>query len=224
MESERIRANVAVTLVGAGQVADATLAAALGLAPRLFAADGGAHRLAAAGLRPEAIVGDLDSLGPAGPWLDRGIPVHRIDEQETTDFAKCLRLIAAPLYLAVGFAGDRLDHLLATLSVMAAMPQKRVVVLGDGDLLFLAPPALTLDLAAGTRVSLWPLLATRVTRCEGLVWDALHLLLAPDGRTGTSNAARGGPVRLGFDRPGVFVVLPLADLPQVVRVLSTPAD
>lgn len=222
MKAERIKANVAVTLVGAGPVDPAALAAARRFAPRLFAADGGANRLAELGLRPEAIVGDLDSLGPRDPWDAAGVPVHHVAEQETTDFAKCLRLIAAPLYLALGFVGDRLDHLLAALSVLATMPDRRAVLIGEGDLCFLAPPEIALDLPEGMRVSIWPVAPTLVTRAEGLVWPAEGLTLAPVGRTGTSNAATGGPVRLAFATRTAFLILPVAGLPQVVGALSTP--
>jgi thiamine pyrophosphokinase len=220
MKTERIRANVAVTLVGAGRVGDAALDAALGFGRRLFAADGGAHRLQRHGLLPEAVIGDLDSLGPEAPWLAAGVAVHRIAEQDSTDFEKCLRLIEAPLYLALGLSGDRLDHFLAALSVLAAMPERRAILIGEDDFLFLAPEALELDLPRGTRISLWPIADTRVTRSEGLVWPAAGLVLSPTGRTGTSNQTAGGTVRLGFERRGVFVILPLAALGEAVRVLA----
>lgn len=223
MKAERIKANVAVTLVGAGLVDPALLEAARRVGPRLFAADGGAHRLAALGLAPEAIIGDLDSLGPPGPWAARGIEIRHVAEQESTDFAKALRVIEAPLYLALGFAGDRLDHLLAAISVLSAMPEKRVVILAEGDLCFLAPLSLTLDLPAGMRVSLWPIGRTKVLEAAGLVWPAGGLTLRPTGRTGTSNAASGGELRLRIDRRGLFVILPAEALEEVVlRLLPGP--
>ena len=223
MKAERIRANVAVTLVGAGPVDPAALHAARGFAPRVFAADGGAHALARHGLRPEAIIGDLDSLGPQAPWAEAGVPILHDPEQESTDFAKCLRLIEAPLYLALGFVGDRLDHLLAALSVLSAMPDRRAVLIGEGDLCFLAPGEMELDLPEGLRVSIWPIAPTRVIRADGLVWPAEGLVLEPMGRTGTSNAATGGPVRLAFATPTAFVILPVSALAEVVARLSTPA-
>ncbi|MEM9048921.1 MAG: thiamine diphosphokinase [Pseudomonadota bacterium] len=224
MNPERIRANVAVTLVGAGRVDPAQLRRALLVAPRLLAADGGAHRAWACGMLPEAVIGDLDSLGPQAPWRARGVAIHHIPEQESTDFAKCLALVEAPLYLALGFAGDRLDHLLAALSVLAGVPERRVILLGDGDLCFLAPLTLALDLPEGMRVSLWPVAPTRVVEAQGLVWPARGLLLEPAGRIGTSNAARSGPVRLRFDRRGVFVILPAAALAAAIGAFSIPVD
>lgn len=224
MKAERIGANVAVVLVGAGRVPEPAFAAAAGFAAArggaFVAADGGARHLAERGIRPRAILGDLDSLGDPAPWAAAGVPVIGIADQDTTDFEKCLDRVDAPLYLAVGFAGDRIDHLLAALSAMAARPDRAVILLGDEDLVLLAPHALDLDLAPGTRVSLWPMAETRVTACTGLRWPALGLTLDPAGRIGTSNAALGGPVTLGFDRRGVFLVLPLAELGRAAALLD----
>ena len=44
--------------------------------------------------------------------------LHPIPEQDSTDFDKCLRHIAAPLVLGVGFLGGRVDHELAAFSTL----------------------------------------------------------------------------------------------------------
>ncbi|MEO7221259.1 MAG: hypothetical protein ABIY37_02205, partial [Devosia sp.] len=55
----------------------------------LVGADGGADQIVAAGLKPEAIIGDFDSLNNVDEWLGR-TRLLRIGEQETTDFEKAL--------------------------------------------------------------------------------------------------------------------------------------
>lgn len=224
MNPEHNTANAATTLVGAGDVSPDHLRAALSVAPALVAADGGAHHLAATGHRPQAIIGDLDSLGAREIWDAQGVAIHHVPEQESTDFDKCLRMVQAPLFVAVGFAGDRLDHMLAALSVLAARPDKAAILMGGCDLCFLAPLSTTLQLDPLQRVSLWPIAPTRVLHSEGLEWPADDLLLDPTGRTGTSNRAIGGRVSLSFDRRGVFVILPDTALPAAVACLSMPAD
>ena len=195
-----ITAATGVTLIGGGPVTGALLAAALARAPRLVAADGGYDRAMALGHRPEAVVGDLDSISPAG----RAVAIHDPD-QDTTDFQKALARIRAPFVVGVGFLGGRMDHGLAALS---ALPE-RVVLLGEADLAFRAPAELRLDLAAGTRVSLFPLGPAR-GRSEGLEWPIDGLEFAPDGRIGTSNRATG-PVRLWLEGP-MIVLLPPDEL------------
>ena len=69
---------------------------AASLAPVVVAADGGAHAAAKAGFSPTAVIGDLDSFEPsqaAGIPSDR---IHRIADQDTTDFEKCLASLKAP--------------------------------------------------------------------------------------------------------------------------------
>mmetsp|Transcript_23949 Transcript_23949/g.43683 ORF Transcript_23949/g.43683 Transcript_23949/m.43683 type:complete len:124 (-) Transcript_23949:13-384(-) len=112
-----------VTLVGGGAGSVADVAEAMSLAPLCVAADGGARLALAAGVEVHAVIGDFDSIGPE---LDQIAPERRIriSEQDSTDFDKALRHVAAPVVVAVGFTGGRLDHQLAALHVLAAYPDR----------------------------------------------------------------------------------------------------
>lgn len=198
-----IRSDLGVTLIGGGAVTAGDLAAALALAPRLVAADGGADAALALGAVPEAVIGDMDSLSDAGRQALGDARIHRIAEQNSTDFAKALRNIDAPFVIAVGFAGKRLDHMLAALNSMARHQGSPVVMLAHEDLVFRLPPSLDLPLAPGTRVSLFPLGPAR-GRSTGLEWPIDGIEFAPDARTGTSNRATG-PVSLQIE--GVMLAL-----------------
>lgn len=209
-----------VTLVGGGPASPGDFAAALALAPEAVAADGGGAVGLPHGRDFRAVIGDLDSLVVADALRARGVAVHRIAEQDTTDLEKCLYSVAAPLYLGVGFLGGRLDHLLAAMSALVRFAERRVVLIGGGELCLLCPPLLELELAAGTRVSLFPLAPARGVVSEGLRWSVQGLELAPGGRIGTSNVALGGRVRVGFDAPSVIAILPGAALGQLVERLG----
>lgn len=209
----------AVTLIGGGQVTSASLARALAHAPRLVAADGGADAALALGVVPDLAVGDFDSISAdARSALGPDRLIYDAD-QDTTDFDKALAALDAPLVLAVGFSGARLDHTLAAMSTLARHPHRRVVLDTGHDLCLLCPPRLELDLPAGGRVSLFPL---RDMACasDGLVWPTDGLRLAPDGRIGTSNAARGGRVALEPSGPGMLVLLGVDTLAGLLAALS----
>ncbi|MGR3637050.1 MAG: thiamine diphosphokinase [Shimia sp.] len=190
---------------------------ATNLAPGVVAADGGAAHCVFFGLDPEAVIGDFDSLSDD---VRRAIPaakLHQITEQETTDFDKALRSMDAPLVVGIGFGGARVDHHLAAFNTLVRQADRRCVLLGGEDVVFAAPPELTLRVAAGTRVSLFPM--ARVTgRSEGLLWPIDGLVLAPDGRVGTSNTANGD-VWLRMEAPGMLVILPRDCLAEAVRAL-----
>lgn len=214
----KLRWDRPVTLLGAGPAPEADIRLALGLAPVLVAADGGAGWAVELGLIPEAVVGDLDSLDP----LTRGRlgeeRLHRVAEQETTDFQKCLRLVDAPFTLGVGFVGARLDHELAALAALVRHPGRRCILIGPEDVVFAAPPSLEIGLEPGTRLSLFPF-AEVTGRSEGLRWPIDGIAFAPDGRSGTSNRVTG-PVRLRFSGRGMLVLLPRACLPAALEALT----
>jgi thiamine pyrophosphokinase len=204
-----------VTLVGGARSRPKDLAAALEVAPTIVAVDGGAGTVVSAGLTPDLVVGDMDSLDPD---LRRqlGDRVHEVVEQETTDFDKVLRAVEAPLMLGVGFLGSRLDHELAAMAVLARSP-RRCLLVGPHDVVFAAPGEVALDLAPGTRVSLFPM-APVTGRSEGLAWPIAGLDFRLEGRTGTSNEATG-PVRLAFEGPGMLVLLPRECMAAAVAAL-----
>jgi thiamine pyrophosphokinase len=205
-----------VTLVGGGHLGTTDLAEALILAPVLVAADGGAVAALDAGLLPVAVIGDMDSLPLAAQdrLSDR---LHPITEQDTTDFDKALRGITAPLVIAVGFTGGRLDHALAALHTLVLRPDRPCIILGPESLTFLCPPSIHLALQPDTIVSLFPLADCRVAS-QGLRWPTDHLDFAPHRQIGTSNQSVG-PVTLQGDRPAMLVILPRATLKLASRAL-----
>lgn len=218
MNSIIVQSEVPATLIGGGAVGVNDLETALALAPELVAADGGAAAALAAGYMPRAVIGDFDSI----PETVRArIPASRlfsIREQESTDFDKALRSVAAPLVVAVGFLGDRVDHQLAAFNVLVRHAHRPCILLGAHEVVFHAPARLRLDLLAGDVVSLFPM--GRVTgRSDGLEWPIDGLHFAPDGRVGTSNRALG-PVTIETDGPGMLTILPRRALMAVAAALS----
>ncbi|MBF9035515.1 thiamine diphosphokinase [Rhodobacterales bacterium HKCCE2091] len=213
-----VHAATFVTLLGGGELEPADLDTALARAPTLVAVDGGAGAALALGHRPDAVIGDLDSVTPEDLAQIPSQLVHRIAEQDSTDFEKALRSVAAPGAIAVGFTGRRIDHELAVYHALAADGAPRVLVLGREYVVFHAPGAVSLDLAAGTRVSLFPIRPVS-GRSEGLRWPINGLDFAPGVKIGTSNEATG-PVRLDFDGPGMLVILPRSGIDAALAALG----
>ncbi len=203
-----------VTLVGGGPVAPAELAAALAIAPEAVAADGGGDQALPGGQAFRAVIGDMDSLRGAGRLRAAGVPIHEVEEQDSTDLEKCLYSVEAPLFIGLGFLGGRIDHHLAAMNALVKNAGRPVVLLGGEDLCFLCPPRFEIAMAAGTRVSLFPM-GPVTGLSEGLRWPIDGLAFRPDARIGTSNIALGGRMRLEFDAPRMLVILPAALLGPV---------
>jgi thiamine pyrophosphokinase len=222
MSSLIVDSSEPLTLVGGAAACAATLAEARRHAPRVVAADGGAALVRAAGLMPEAVIGDMDSLSPEDRAHLPDHIIHGFAEQDSTDFDKCLSHLRAPLILGVGFDGGRMDHALAALTTLVAHPWQRCLLIAAEDVVFLCPPEIRLDLAAGTRVSLYPMGPVEGDS-DGLHWPIRGLRLSPDGRIGTSNLATG-PVRLRVAAPRLLVILPRSALaPSVDALANAPA-
>ena len=183
-----------IAIVGGGYVDPALL---LDLAARGFAligADGGGDAIGAAGLNPDAIIGDLDSLSDRAAWEQR-TRVIQIAEQDTTDFEKALYSTKAPVTLALGVTGKRLDHTLAALSaVLHYASGRHLLVVDEVDVALAVVGSFEFEAEAGERVSVQPLVPVSFERSDGLVYALDGLKLEMGGRGGSSNAAIGGRV------------------------------
>ncbi len=213
-----VESSDGVTLVAGGPVLARDLAFARRRAPCFVAADGGAEPLLAAGLQPQAVIGDMDSLSPAaGAALDPA-RIHPIAEQDSTDFDKALRNIRAPFILALGCLGGRVDHELAVLNTLVRYPDQACVLIGAKDVIFHARSDMRLRLAVGDRLSLFPM-ASVTGRSTGLRWAIDGLNFTPSGQIGTSNEVSASDVNLQFDGPGMLVILPRNRLNAVLAML-----
>jgi thiamine pyrophosphokinase len=162
----------------------------------LVGADGGANAIGAAGLVPEAILGDLDSIEDRSGWEQRTRVIH-IPEQITTDFQKALYSTSAPVTLALGMTGKRLDHTLAALSALHEVAaRRRVILVDETDVALAVSGSFSFDAAPRERISVHPLVPIIFERTEGLFYPMNDLLLDPAGRLGTSNEGTGGRVQI----------------------------
>ena len=218
MNSSIVQTRQAVTLAGGGPFGSRDLKLCLARAPVAVAADSGADRLLALGVLPEAVIGDFDSLSDRARQAIPPDRQHRLPEQVTTDFDKALRSIEAPLVLALGFAGARIDHGLAAMNTLVRHVGRRCILLGPKDIVLAAPSRLHLHLVPGDVLSLFPM--TRVSgRSLGLEWPIDGLCLDPAGMIGTSNRVVDPTVDLAFDAPGMLVILPRRRLDAAITAL-----
>ncbi len=215
-----VQSDGGVTLLGGGALGAGDLQEALALAPLLVAADGGAVPALAAGHVPQAVIGDMDSLTPDQIAAIPQNRLHRIPEQDSTDFDKALRHIQAPFVLAVGFTGARIDHELAVYHTLVKRSDWRCVIVGAEDIVLHVPDAIDLRLPIGTRVSLFPM-GEVAGRSKGLRWPIHGLAFRPTQRIGTSNIAAEAEVGLQFDGPGMLLILPRAQLGAVLAAWGT---
>lgn len=203
-----IHSKSPITLIGGGPVDGLQIAQSLKIAPLVVAADGGANNAADLSVPVHHIIGDMDSVDLS---RTRNAELHPIAEQLSTDFDKCLYSTDAPLYLAHGFLGGRIDHQLAAFHTITKSPDKNVILIGDQDICFLAPPSLNLILPIGTRVSLFPMAEVTGTS-NGLKWPIDNCQFSPDKLIGTSNETTVEHIQISLDQRKALLILPAEHL------------
>ncbi|RZO28534.1 MAG: thiamine diphosphokinase [SAR116 cluster bacterium] len=209
-----------VVLVGAAPVPLDEMFATLPDSWPVIAADGGAQTVMAAGRRPDLVVGDMDSRIDLPPEIRQ---LH-LTGQDDTDFEKCLKRITAPLIVGFGFLDARLDHTLAAIHALAAVPHDRPIMLvGTTDMLLRLRGDIAFPAIAGERVSIWPLGPQRFHRSSGLRWSLDGLEMAPGQMVGTSNVATGDVEIIADGGAGYAVIRPAAAAASLLPVI-TPQD
>ena len=217
-QNDRLKFDVPTVLFGASPIGPSVVKVAKKFESwPVLAADGGVNAAINAGLLPQVVVGDMDSVTE----LDQ-LPVSvrqiRLSGQDDTDFEKCLRLINAPLIVGIGFLDGRLDHSLAALDAMARLEHDRPVLLaGSNDVVLRLRGNIKLLLNRGCRVSIWPLGCQHFIRSEGLDWPLDNLTMQMGHRTGISNRTNAGKIAITAGRgDGYAVIVPLAAFDKVL--------
>ena len=181
-------------------------------------ADGGATKAEALGLRPDVVVGDLDSID--GPALDRlraaGVPVEAWPAQKDASdlelaVRRALELDPARLVILGALGGARLDHALANL-LLLCLPELagRDVSCLDATTrvrVLVGPGRLVLAGRAGDLVTLLPVGGS----ADGVTTDGLGYPLR-DGRLlvgpsrGLSNVRVASEAAVRLERGRLLIV------------------
>jgi len=199
-----------VVVAGAPWRWSADFVALVRRAALVLAADGGANHLARIGVRPDAVVGDLDSIRPeVRCWIGEERMVSRAD-QELTDLQKTLAYAfderGAERVTVLAATAGRLDHALANLGVLGEWAGRGEVELRDGRQRVVAVAgARTLATFPGQVVSLMPLGRCGRVWTAGLRWRLDGEPLDPAGRTGVSNVAEADTIELRVE-DGILLV------------------
>jgi len=187
-------------------------AALVAEADLLLAADGGANHLARIGLRPEAVVGDMDSIRPGvRRWVGESHVIHRAD-QDTTDLHKTLAYAiderGAERVTVLALLGGRVDHSLENLALLTRWSARAEIDAWDGTTRVVpVTNELELSLEPGQTVSLIPMGRCEGVRTAGLKWPLSGEALDLRERTGVSNLVTERSVRISRDSGELLVLI-----------------
>lgn len=141
----------------------------------VIACDGAIGRLEKAGIIPDAIVGDLDSIAEDVRirYADR---IHIIPSQEINDLTKAVRFAhqqGETEVLILGATGLREDHTLGNISLLMSYSQmfKRIEMLSDYGLFTPLTQSTRLQSRQGQQISLFSMAPEGKITTEGLRWE-----------------------------------------------------
>jgi thiamine pyrophosphokinase len=200
----------ALIVAGGGEIAPDRLAALAASAGFIVAADSGFLQLRKSGIKPDTIIGDLDSLSADEV---KGVPpgvIRRDTGQDDTDLEKAIRFCLEQGIRAadiVGATGNRLDHTLNAVSLLLRYSDRLALTLHDdnGWATLATQSPLTLSEKIGERVSLSPALEVYGLRSKGLRFPLENLDLCGGSRDAVSNEVASLPVEITWSR-GAFLL------------------
>ncbi|GIV97326.1 MAG: thiamine pyrophosphokinase [Herpetosiphonaceae bacterium] len=194
-----------------------------------IAADGGARYLLALGVRPDLVIGDLDSLPEEllAALADQGTQIerHPAEKEETDLELALLRAVeqGASRMIVLAALGGRHDQHLANLLLLAhPQLQRREVMILDGSWeIRLISESVEITGRPGEIVSLLPLGTAHGVTTEGLYYPLRDesLLLGP--ARGVSNILLGERARI-IVREGLLWLFHCRDSPAAAIELISP--
>jgi thiamine pyrophosphokinase len=175
----------------------------------IICADGGSNRARAAGITPDYIVGDLDSLTDETRAAFSSVTIVHRPSQYETDLEKTLGFaveLGVTRVLLVGVTGFRLDHQLVNLNIAEKFCDRLEIEIHDdyGVGRFIREKEFIFEASIGEQISL-----IAFCRAEGITTDGLKYPLDKEAlewavRDGLSNEVVSRPVRINVKRGTLF--------------------
>lgn len=196
---------------------DRRLAALATAAKPLLAADGGANHLARLGLRPKAVVGDLDSISAeTRTWIGEECMVHRPD-QDRTDLDKAQEYAFDQLGIerltVLAALGGRTDHDFGNLGLLARLAMGKRLLFAAADHTVLAVSGETSLVAIpGETWSFWTFDPSVRVTIEGVRWPIEGTAIHASAQPSISNEAIANHITISTTGGSLIVTRHLGEL------------
>lgn len=184
---------------------------------RIIAVDAGGEAVLASGRRPDAIVGDMDSVKPETlvALETMGVAVHRHPAaKRDTDGALALTMVHDDEILFLGPGGGRADHALANLHLLCAAARRgRAWAIDVDAFTWVVTPdrPLTLHRPMGSVLSIMPFgERAEGVSYKGLQYDLQDATMEVGDPFGMSNVSVGPPQEIRVRKGLLLVIEPRA--------------
>lgn len=179
----------------------------------VLAADGGADAALAAGITPNAVIGDLDSVSPLTRQHFSKVLFIHVERQDNTDLEKALDWLTEQGFeecVVAGAAGGRLDFTLGNfLAVRPYLEKIKIHFQGTGWTLWPLLKAINLSARTGARMSLIPISACRGITLKGVKFPVENVDWQPGQPSGRwlSNVIENPSAQIQLESGFILVYL-----------------
>ncbi|MBP5405229.1 MAG: thiamine diphosphokinase [Clostridia bacterium] len=175
----------------------------------VICADAGYKRALALGIKPDLLVGDMDSLG----YEPENVSVYRVpNEKDFSDGELAVRQAALRNHSSIdiyGGVGGRIDHTLYNLHLLKLADSLGVkaVLRGDDFDVYYTQGKLLLDVKEGDTLSIVPFSdRTHIMKAKGLKYPADGAVLTKSDTLGLSNVCMENSVYIVLKEGSALIV------------------
>jgi len=175
---------------------------------QVLGVDGGTRHLLKAGIKPNMVIGDLDSIGPyLGEVFALKVPMLiSYPDKDFTDGERALQLSESVPVVFIGTWGKEIDHLLGNLALLkiAYSLNKPAVAYGINETILFGRN-FTLHLPVGRVISVLPTAAAVLSE-KGLQWELEHVFWSEYAVPPISNVVTQPVQHISADKEFFLVV------------------
>lgn len=172
----------------------------------LVGVDGGTKLILKLKLKPDLVIGDLDSL----KTVPKGVALIQFPvDKDKTDSQLALEYLVKQGYrslIIVGFLGRRLDHLISNIMVFGKQ-QAEVQIIEGEQIIYFVKKSLVINSHKGVLISLIPLLDCQGVITVGLKWSLRGESLQVGSSRGVSNELTGKKAEIRLKSGLLMIVL-----------------
>jgi thiamine pyrophosphokinase len=177
----------------------------------VICADGGANSAFKLGIKPDFIIGDLDSINSKTlNYFKDKVIIKKINRQNDTDVEKCLKFAIGKGFQEVvllGVSGDRLDHTFCNLGIVIKFYDKiKITLIAEKSILIATKKSTKLNSIIGETISIYAFdKKTKITSI-GLKYKLNNTSLPFGKRESTSNETKSKKVEIKVKGGIIFVI------------------
>jgi len=179
----------------------------------IIAADGGANYLKKKNIYPDIIIGDLDSISKStlNYFIKKKVTIEKIEEQESTDFEKCLKFCLRKKLndiVVLGATSMRPDHTLNNFSVLKRYSDRlRIKLVEEEFEIFFIKRKMSFKYKPDQTVSFLGLPKADNVTTKGLKYLLLNEDLEFGIREGTLNKSVSDSVSISYDNGSILLFI-----------------